>query len=222
MPPHTAPGSESSLSPGADDRLRTRAPQRGQRQKPTGSDATLGLRFPDGFTWGAATSAYQVEGATTEDGRGDSVWDAFCREQGRVRNGHTGDIAADHYHRYPADLDLMKSLGLHSYRFSIAWPRIVPDGVGPGQPAGAGLLPPARRRPARARHPPMATLFHWDLPQSLQDKGGWESRDAAYRFADFAAAVFAALGDDVPTWLTINEPKTVVQNGYLWASTRPA
>src|SRR5436190_24256397 len=109
MPPHATPVGESS----------------GPRP-----DAIKGLTFPDGFSWGAATSAYQVEGSTKEDGRGDSVWDAFCREPGRVRDGDTGDIAADHYHRYPADLDLMKSLGLHSYRFSIAWPRVIPTGYG--------------------------------------------------------------------------------------------
>lgn len=217
MPAHTAPGSEPSSFPGVHGQSPASVPRTGATNgaTPHRSDQSLGLRFPDGFTWGAATSAYQVEGATTEDGRGDSVWDAFCREQGRVRNGHTGDIAADHYHRYPADLDLMKSLGLHSYRFSIAWPRIVPDGIGPVNQRGLDFY----RRLVDGLHArgiaPMATLFHWDLPQCLQDKGGWESRDAAFRFADFAASVFAGLGDDVPTWLTINEPKTVVQNGYL-------
>jgi len=175
----------------------------------------LGLTFPDGFVWGAATSAYQVEGATREDGRGDSVWDAFCREPGRVRDGHTGEMAADHYHRYPDDLDLMRDLGLHSYRFSIAWPRVMPAGGGPVNQRGIDfyrrLVDGLRQRGIE----PMATLFHWDLPQPLQDQGGWESRDVAFRFADYAAAVFDALGSEVPTWLTVNEPKTVVQNGYL-------
>src|ERR1700754_2562971 len=122
MPPHTAPGPNSALSLGADNHSPGHGSNGGKPARPgePAPELSLGLRFPDGFTWGAATSAYQVEGATTEDGRGDSVWDAFCREAGRVRNGHTGDIAADHYHRYPADLDLMKNLGLHSYRFSIA------------------------------------------------------------------------------------------------------
>jgi len=175
----------------------------------------LGLSFPDNFVWGAATSAYQIEGATAEDGRGESVWDAFCRDPGRVRDGHTGEVATDHYHRYPDDLDLMTSLGLHSYRFSIAWPRVMPDG-GPtvnqrGLDFYRRLVDGLHQRGIR----PMATLFHWDLPQALQDQGGWESRDVAYRFGDYAAAVFDALGPDVPTWLTINEPKTVVQNGYL-------
>src|SRR5262245_1513195 len=175
----------------------------------------LGLTFPPGFCWGAATSAYQIEGAAKEDGRGDSVWDTFCRDPGRVRDGDTGDVAADHYHRYPADLDLMKSLGLHSYRFSIAWPRVVPDGDGAVNQRGLDFY----RRLVDGLHQrgiePMAALFHWDLPQALQDEGGWESRDVAYRFADYAAVVFEALGNDIPTWLTINEPKTVVQNGYL-------
>ena len=178
-------------------------------------ETPLGLTFPAGFTWGAATSAYQIEGATAEDGRGDSVWDAFCREPGRVRNADTGEPAADHYHRYPSDLDLMQSLGLHSYRFSIAWPRVMPDGSGRVNQRGLDFY---RRVVDGLRErgiEPMATLYHWDLPQVLQDRGGWESRDTAYRFADYAAAVFAGLGEQVTNWLTINEPKTVVQNGYL-------
>ncbi|GAB3809628.1 GH1 family beta-glucosidase [Micromonospora zhanjiangensis] len=173
------------------------------------------LRFPDGFQWGAATSAYQIEGAAKDDGRGQSVWDTFSHTPGRTRGGDTGDVAADHYHRYREDLDLMKELGLRSYRFSIAWPRIQADGT--GQPNQRGL--DFYRRLLDGLHErdiaPMATLFHWDLPQALQDAGGWESRDTAHRFADYAATVFDALGDRVPTWLTVNEPKTVVQNGYL-------
>jgi len=175
----------------------------------------MGLTFPDGFVWGAATSAYQVEGATREDGRGESVWDTFCRETGRVRDGDTGETAADHYHRYPADLDLMRDLGLRSYRFSIAWPRVMPSGSGPVNQRGLDFYRRVVDGLLERGITPMATLFHWDLPQPLQDQGGWESRDVAFRFADYAAAVYAALGSDVPTWLTINEPKTVVQNGYL-------
>ena len=189
MPPHPAPAVTSS------------------------SEAVLGLRFPEGFGWGAATSAYQIEGATKEDGRGESVWDTFSRIPGRTR-GDTGDVAADHYHRYPADLDLMKSLGLRSYRFSVAWPRVVPTGRGEVNQRGLDFY---RRLVDGLHHrgiQPMATLFHWDLPQALQDDGGWENRDVAYRFAEYAEAVFAALGDAVPIWLTVNEPKTVVQNGY--------
>ncbi|MET7671269.1 GH1 family beta-glucosidase [Micromonospora luteifusca] len=173
------------------------------------------LRFPDNFGWGAATSAYQIEGAAKEDGRGESVWDTFSRVPGRIRNGDTGDVAADHYHRYAEDLDLMRDLGLRSYRFSISWPRIQPDGTGAPNQRGLDFY----RRLLDGLHErgiaPMATLFHWDLPQALQDADGWESRDTAYRFADYADLVFHALGDRVPAWLTINEPKTVVQNGYL-------
>ncbi|MCG5471416.1 beta-glucosidase [Micromonospora sp. LAH09] len=173
------------------------------------------LRFPDNFGWGAATSAYQIEGAAKEDGRGESVWDTFSRVPGRTRNGDTGDVAADHYHRYAEDLDLMRDLGLRSYRFSISWPRIQPDGTGAPNQRGLDFY----RRLLDGLHErgitPMATLFHWDLPQALQDAGGWESRETALRFADYADAVFEALGDRVPAWLTINEPKTVVQNGYL-------
>ncbi|MEU4471016.1 GH1 family beta-glucosidase [Micromonospora sp. NPDC023888] len=173
------------------------------------------LRFPDNFGWGAATSAYQIEGAAKEDGRGESVWDTFSRVPGSTRNGDTGDVAADHYHRYTEDLDLMRDLGLRSYRFSISWPRIQPDGSGLPNQRGLDFY----RRLIDGLHErgiaPMATLFHWDLPQALQDAGGWESRDTAHRFADYADVVFRALGDRVPAWLTINEPKTVVQNGYL-------
>lgn len=173
------------------------------------------LRFPDDFGWGAATSAYQIEGAAKEDGRGESIWDTFSRAPGRTRNGDTGDVAADHYHRYAEDLDLMRDLGLRSYRFSISWPRIQPDGTGAPNQRGLDFY----RRLLDGLHErgiaPMATLFHWDLPQALQDADGWESRDTALRFADYADAVFTALGDRVPVWLTINEPKTVVQNGYL-------
>ncbi|MEU7755046.1 GH1 family beta-glucosidase [Micromonospora sp. NPDC049101] len=173
------------------------------------------LRFPANFGWGAATSAYQIEGAAKEDGRGESVWDTFSRVPGSTRNGDTGDVAADHYHRYTEDLDLMRDLGLRSYRFSISWPRIQPDGTGAPNQRGLDFY----RRLIDGLHDrgitPMATLFHWDLPQALQDSGGWESRDTAHRFADYADVVFRALGDRVPAWLTINEPKTVVQNGYL-------
>ncbi|MFG2050396.1 GH1 family beta-glucosidase [Micromonospora sp. NPDC048935] len=173
------------------------------------------LRFPANFGWGAATSAYQIEGAAKEDGRGESVWDTFSRVPGSTRNGDTGDVAADHYHRYTEDLDLMRDLGLRSYRFSISWPRIQPDGTGVPNQRGLDFY----RRLIDGLHErgiaPMATLFHWDLPQALQDAGGWESRDTAQRFADYADVVFRALGDRVPAWLTINEPKTVVQNGYL-------
>ncbi|MEV2238079.1 GH1 family beta-glucosidase [Micromonospora sp. NPDC049891] len=187
----------------------------------TASNPAARRSFPPDFGWGAATSAYQIEGAAKEDGRGESIWDTFSRTPGRTRNGDTGDVAADHYHRYAEDLDLMRDLGLRSYRFSISWPRIQPDGTGAANQRGLDFY----RRLVDGLHErgiaPMATLFHWDLPQALQDTGGWESRDVAQRFADYAAIVFDALGDRVPVWLTINEPKTVVQNGYLFGHHAP-
>ncbi|MET7471794.1 GH1 family beta-glucosidase [Micromonospora sp. NPDC005686] len=190
-------------------------------ERTTDPEPDRGLRFPDGFGWGAATSAYQIEGAAKEDGRGESVWDTFSHTPGRTRNGDTGDVAADHYHRYAQDLDLMRELGLRSYRFSISWPRIQADGSGRPNQRGLDFY----RRLVDGLHErdiaPMATLFHWDLPQALQDAGGWENRDTAERFAEYADVVFHALGDQVPVWLTINEPKTVVQNGYIWGHHAP-
>ncbi|MFY1637905.1 GH1 family beta-glucosidase [Solwaraspora sp. WMMB335] len=180
-----------------------------------GPERPLGLHFPNTFRWGAATSAYQIEGAAKEDGRGESVWDTFSHTPGRTRGGDTGDVAADHYHRYAGDLDLMRDLGLHSYRFSISWPRIQPDGTGTPNQRGLDFYRRLVAGLADRGIAPMATLFHWDLPQALQDVGGWESRDVAYRFAEYAQILFDALGNEVPTWLTINEPKTVVQNAYL-------
>lgn len=170
------------------------------------------MRFPEDFLWGAATSAYQIEGAPAEDGKGPSVWDAFAHTPGKVQGGDTGDVGTDHYHRLEEDLDLMASLALRSYRFSISWPRVLPEGTGQINQKGLDfyrrLVDGLRQRGIR----PMATLFHWDLPQILQDKGGWENRDCAHWFADYAQIVFDAL--DVPDWCTINEPKTIVQAGY--------
>jgi beta-glucosidase len=177
--------------------------------------------FPPGFVWGVATSAYQIEGAVHEDGRGPSIWDTFSHTPGRIKDGSTGDTACDHYHRSAGDLDLMKSLGVASYRFSLAWPRILPEGTGTPNQKGLDFY----KRLVDGLHArgivPMATLFHWDLPQALQDKGGWENRDCAKWFADYASVVFGALGDAVPTWLTINEPKTIVQVGYLYGAMAP-
>jgi beta-glucosidase len=179
-----------------------------------GPQPATGQRFPDGFRWGAATSAYQIEGATNEGGRGVSIWDTFSQQRGKTRDGDTGELADDHYHRYAQDVDLMKSLGLQSYRFSIAWPRIIPTGTGAVNPQGMDFYKRLVEAVRAKGITPMATLFHWDLPQILQDRGGWENRDCAQWFADYASAVFAALGDVVPTFLTINEPKTVANVGY--------
>jgi beta-glucosidase len=172
------------------------------------------LAFPAGFTWGAATAAYQIEGATDADGRGVSVWDTFSRTPGKVRGGDTGDIACDSYRRYPEDADLLRALGLSSYRFSISWPRIFPDGAGRLNQAGLDHYKALLDALAERGISGAATLFHWDLPQALQDQGGWASRDIALRFADYAAVVGEALGDRVERWITVNEPLVVSHLGY--------
>lgn len=177
--------------------------------------------FPADFRWGAATSAYQVEGAAAADGRGPSVWDTFSKVPGNVLHGATGDVAADQYHRYAEDVALMSELGLKSYRFSISWSRVLPEGRGQVNQQGLDYYRRLVDALQTAGIEPMATLFHWDTPQALQDKGGWESRDTAAHFADFAGVMFAALGADVPTYITVNEPKTVVQVGYLFGSHAP-
>lgn len=161
--------------------------------------------FPDSFAWGVATSSYQIEGAVTEDGRGESIWDRFTYTPGTVADGSTGDVACDHYHRYADDVRLMQQLGVNAYRFSVAWPRILPDGV--GQPNAAGLDFYSRLVDAllEANITPFITLYHWDLPQALQDAGGWNNRDTAYAFADYAEVVAAHLGDRVTYWMTHNE-----------------
>jgi beta-glucosidase len=179
------------------------------------------LAFPTGFVWGAATSAYQIEGAAAEDGRGPSIWDTFSHRAGTIVDGSKGDVACDHYHRWAGDLDLMRGLGVRSYRFSLSWSRILPSGRGAVNQKGLDyykrLVDGLHQRSIQ----PMATLFHWDLPQVLQDQGGWENRDCARWFADYAEVVFGALGADVPTWLTINEPKTIVQVGYTYGAMAP-
>ena len=159
-----------------------------------------------GFTWGVATSAYQIEGAVTEGGRGPSIWDTFSHTPGRTANGETGDVACDHYHRLTEDLDALADLGVDAYRFSIAWPRIQPTGSGAANQQGIDFY---RRLVDGLRDrgiTPFITLYHWDLPQALEDLGGWRSRDTSHRFADYAAIVARALGDAEPKWITFNEP----------------
>lgn len=162
--------------------------------------------FPPGFRWGVATSAYQIEGATTTDGRGESIWDRFSATPGRTADGATGEVACDHYHRYLEDLDLMSELGVDAYRFSIAWPRIHPDGGGrvnrPGLDFYNRLVDGLLERGIR----PTPTLYHWDLPQALQDEGGWTNRDTVSRFTEYARTMFDVLGDRVSFWMTHNEP----------------
>jgi beta-glucosidase len=171
-------------------------------------------RFPPGFSWGVATAAYQIEGAVTADGRGESVWDTFCRRPGAIRDGHTGDVADDHYHRWPEDVALMAALGIGTYRFSLAWPRIQPTGAGPANQAGLDFYERLVDGLLANGITPMPTLFHWDLPQPLEDAGGWMSRDTAYRLADFASIAATRLADRVPLWITLNEPFVVTALGY--------
>ena len=172
------------------------------------------LRFPDGFTWGTATASYQIEGAVTEDGRGPSIWDTFSHTPGRILDGTTGDRACDHYHRVAEDVALMAELGLPAYRFSVAWPRIVPAGAGAVNAAGLDFYSRLVDELLGAGVTPVVTLYHWDLPQALQDAGGWTNRDTSARFADYAAAVGSALGDRVTTFTTFNEPWCSAYLGY--------
>lgn len=172
------------------------------------------MQFPKEFVWGAATASYQIEGAAREDGRGESVWDRFCRVPGKVANMDNGDVACDHYHRYAEDVDLMAQLGLQSYRFSIAWPRIYPTGEGAVNHKGLDFYKRLVDKLLSKGIPPCATLYHWDLPHMLQYKGGWANRDVAYRFAEYAETVFRALSDVVPMWTTHNEPFCAAYLGY--------
>ncbi|WP_422009641.1 GH1 family beta-glucosidase [Reyranella sp.] len=170
--------------------------------------------FPEGFRWGTATSAYQVEGAVHEDGRGPSIWDTFTREPGRIRDGSTGDVSVDHYHRYREDVALMKSIGARTYRFSIAWPRVFPEGKGQANPRGLDFYDRLVDELLAAGIEPYATLYHWDLPQALQDRGGWESRDTAQAFGEYAAYVASRLSDRVRQVFTLNEMQTFVEQGH--------
>jgi beta-glucosidase len=167
------------------------------------------LRFPDGFLWGTATASYQIEGGVNDDGRGESIWDRFCRTPGKVFGGHTGDVACDSYHRYKDDIALMKGLSLQAYRFSVAWPRLFPQGKGRLVQKGLDYYSNLVDALLEAGIAPMVTLYHWDLPQALQDAGGWENRDTIDRFVDYSRVVLAALGDRVKLWITHNEPWVV-------------
>jgi beta-glucosidase len=170
--------------------------------------------FPAGFHWGVATAAYQIEGAVAEDGRGDSIWDTFCRRPGVIQGGHTGEVAADHYHRWAQDVELMAELGITAYRFSIAWPRVQPDGKGPANAAGLDFYDRLTDALLAAGITPVPTLYHWDLPQPLEDEGGWLARQTASRFADYAAIAAGRLSDRIGMWITLNEPFVVTAFGY--------
>ena len=170
--------------------------------------------FPDGFLWGAATSAYQIEGAVAEGGRGPSIWDVFSHTPGKVLAGDTGDVADDHYHRWPEDLDLLQELGVDAYRFSIAWPRIQPTGSGRVNHAGLDHYQRLVEGLLERDITPIVTLYHWDLPQALEDAGGWPQRDTAERFAAYAGIVGEVLGDRIGVWGTLNEPWCSAFLGY--------
>ncbi|GGC12161.1 GH1 family beta-glucosidase [Cellulomonas carbonis] len=170
--------------------------------------------FPADFLWGAATASYQIEGAVHEGGRGPSIWDTFSRTPGKTLGGDTGDVAADHYHRVAEDVGHMKELGLEAYRFSIAWPRIQPTGSGPANPEGLAFYSRLVDELLAAGIRPVATLYHWDLPQALEDAGGWAVRETAERFAEYARVVAEALGDRVWMWTTLNEPWCSAFLGY--------
>ncbi|WP_062348868.1 GH1 family beta-glucosidase [Herbidospora yilanensis] len=175
---------------------------------------TPGLVFPTGFVWGSATSAYQIEGALTADGRGRSIWDTFVAQPGRVVEGDDASVAIDHYNRYRDDVRLMADLGLTAYRFSVSWTRIQPDGKGEVNTKGLDFYKRLVDELLSYGISPWVTLYHWDLPQALEDDGGWPSRDLSKRFADFAAVVHGALGDRVANWATVNEPWCAAFLGY--------
>jgi beta-glucosidase len=178
-----------------------------------GIDTEGALQFPPGFLWGAATAAYQVEGAAHQDGRRDSIWDTFAKVPGAVLDGHDGEVACDQYHRYPADVAMMADLNLDSYRFSTSWARVRPDG-GAVNPAGLDYYSRLVDELLGAGIKPWLTLYHWDLPQALEDRGGWTNRDTAYLFAEYAVTMHEALGDRVDVWTTLNEPWCSAFLGY--------
>ena len=172
------------------------------------------LRFPEGFLWGAATAAYQIEGAPDADGKGPSIWDTFSHTPGKTYHGDTGDVACDSYHRYPEDIALLKRLGVGAYRLSLSWPRIQPSGRGAANVKGLDYYSRVIDALLEAGITPAVTLYHWDLPQALQDEGGWANRDIAGWFGEFAGIAAEALGDRVGKWITLNEPWVVAHVGY--------
>jgi beta-glucosidase len=179
------------------------------------------IRFPEGFVWGAATSAHQIEGSPLADGAGPSIWHRFTHSPGLTLNGETGDVACDHYHRYEEDVELMRELGLNAYRFSIAWGRVLPDGTGRVNPKGLAFYDRLVDALLERGIQPVVTLYHWDLPAALDDRGGWLNRDIADWFADYTRVVVRALDDRVPMWATLNEPWVVTDGGYLLGALAP-
>ena len=178
-------------------------------------------RFPHGFLWGAATSAYQIEGSPLADGAGPSIWERFAHTPGMMHDGDTGDVACDHYNRWRDDIALMSELGLRSYRFSVAWARVLPNGRGAVNNKGLAFYERLVDTLLAKNIAPMVTLYHWDLPAALDDMGGWLNRDVADWFADYATVMYKALGDRVPMWATLNEPWVIAHAGYLEGALAP-
>ncbi|MEU5723563.1 GH1 family beta-glucosidase [Micromonospora sp. NPDC047738] len=207
--------------PATTDGSRSRRGVRRAELEPSPGQADPIDTLPPTFRWGVATSSYQIEGAVAEDGRTPSIWDTFCRVPGAVAGGDTGDVACDHYHRMPQDVGLIADLELDTYRFSVAWPRVQPGGRGPANPDGLAFYDRLVDELLGRGIDPWVTLYHWDLPQELEDAGGWPHRDTAYRFADYAELVFAELGDRVKTWTTLNEPWCSAMLGYAYGQHAP-
>jgi len=183
----------------------------GPRARPF--DTTSEIAFPRNFFWGTATAAYQIEGDWKEDGKGESIWDRFSHNPGRIKNGDTGDLACDSYHRWREDIALMRAMNLNSYRFSISWPRIQPAGSGAANPKGIDYYSRLVDALLEARIRPFVTLYHWDLPQALEDAGGWPNRDTASRFANYVEVMARALGDRVSELMLLNEPSAFIDLG---------
>jgi beta-glucosidase len=179
------------------------------------------MKFPDDFTWGVAAAAYQIEGAAREDGKGLSVWDMFCRQPGKVLDGHSGEVACDHYHRFREDVAVMKSLGVKAYRFSISWPRVIPAGTGAVNERGLDFYEQLVDELLAADIQPWATLFHWDYPHELFCRGGWLNRDSAEWFADYTRVIADRLSDRVENWITLNEPQCFIGFGHATGTNAP-
>src|SRR5215475_6628256 len=178
------------------------------------------IKFPKGFYWGVATSSYQIEGAADEDGKGKSIWDTYTHTPGKIKDGSTGDVANDHNRRYKDDVRLMHQVGARAYRFSVSWPRVFPSGTGQPNPKGLDFYSRLVDELLAAGIAPFATLYHWDLPQALQDKGGWQNRDIPKAFADYAGIVAEKLSDRVRHFFTINEFRSFTDGGYRGAEVR--
>jgi beta-glucosidase len=179
------------------------------------------LRFPEGFLWGTATAAYQIEGAHDADGKRPSIWDTFSHLPGKVFENQNGDIACDHYHHYRDDIATMADLGLNAYRFSVSWPRVIPGGIGAANPKGLDFYSKLVDALLQRRIRPFITLYHWDLPQAMEDRGGWGARDTAAAFGEYAALMGRTLGDRVKDWITLNEPLASMSAGYVFGIHAP-